>query len=134
MSEKKKKILIAEDDSMLLDILSDKLSKSGFEVIEANNGEVALHKALTLHPDLILLDILMPKMDGVTMLKKLREKKEYVATPVIILTNVSYGEQIDEAIKHGVQDFLIKTNWKLDDVVKKVKQKLAMGGLKDENF
>jgi two-component system, OmpR family, alkaline phosphatase synthesis response regulator PhoP len=126
MSEIKKKILIAEDDSMLRNIMVEKLTKEGFEVIPAEDGEEALQKALSLLPDLILLDILMPKMDGVTMLKKLREDKKSVGTPVILLTNLTYGPQIDEAIKHGVQDFMIKTNWKLDDVVKKIKQKLAI--------
>jgi two-component system, OmpR family, response regulator RpaA len=126
MSEIKKKILIAEDDSMLRNIMKEKLAKEGFEVIPAKDGEEALHLALSLLPDLILLDILMPKMDGVTMLKKLRADKKSVGTPVILLTNLTYGPEIDEAIKHGVQDFMIKTNWKLDDVVKKIKQKLAI--------
>ncbi len=126
MSEIRKKILIAEDDSMLLNIVTEKLVQEGFDVIQAKDGLEGLHKALSERPDLILLDILMPKMDGVTMLKKLREDKKSVATPVILLTNVTYGPQIDEAIKHGVQDFMIKTNWKLDDVVAKIKQKLAM--------
>ena len=126
MSELRNKILIAEDDLMLLNIVTEKLVKEGFEVIQAKDGTEALHKALAQSPDLILLDILMPKMDGVTMLKKLREEKKFVATPVILLTNVTYGPQIDEAIKHGVQDFMIKTNWKLDDVVEKIKQKLAL--------
>ena len=126
MSETKKKILIAEDDLMLLNILAERLGQEDFKVIKAKDGEEALRLALRVRPDLILLDILMPKMDGVTMLKKLREDKKSLATPVIILTNVGYGEQIEEAIKHGVQDFLVKTNWKLEDVVEKIKQKLAI--------
>ncbi|MDD4902819.1 MAG: response regulator [Patescibacteria group bacterium] len=128
MNEPRKKILIAEDDLMLLNIVTEKLVEEGFKVIQAKDGEEALHKALTQDPDLILLDVLMPKMDGVTMLKKLREEKKFVATPVILLTNVAYGPQIEEAIKHGVQDFMVKTNWKLDDVVAKIKQKLAING------
>ncbi|HTW96713.1 MAG TPA: response regulator [Candidatus Methylomirabilis sp.] len=130
MAEERKKILIAEDDLMLLDIMAERLSQENFEVIKAKDGEEALALALKLRPDLILLDILMPKMDGVTMLKKLREDKKSLATPVIILTNVGYGQQIEEALKHGVQDFLVKTNWKLEDVVEKIKQKLAINGFK----
>jgi len=126
MKEISKKILIAEDDSMLSNIVTEKLVKEGFAVIQAKDGKEALRLARTQNPDLILLDILMPVMDGVTMLKKLREENKFVATPVILLTNVTYGPQIDEAIKHGVQDFMIKTNWKLDDVVQKIRQKLAM--------
>jgi DNA-binding response OmpR family regulator len=126
MKELRKKILIAEDDSMLRGIVTEKLTKEGFEVIEAKDGEEGLHQAIATNPDLILLDVLMPKMDGVTMLKKLRAEKKFLATPVILLTNLTYGPQIDEALKHGVQDLMVKTNWKLDDVVAKIKQKLAM--------
>jgi two-component system, OmpR family, alkaline phosphatase synthesis response regulator PhoP len=125
MSENKKSILIVEDDSMLLKIIAERLSTEGFIVHQAKDGEEGLAQALKHYPDLILLDVLMPKMDGVTMLKKLREDKKSVATPVILLTNVSYGDQIDEAMRHGVQDFLIKTNWTLDDVVEKIKFKLG---------
>lgn len=126
MSEAKKKILIVEDDLMLLNVLAEKLVKDGFEVFKAKDGEEGLTECFSKQPDLILLDVIMPKMDGVTMLKKLREEEKFVATPVILLTNVGYGPQIDEAIKHGVQDFLVKANWRLEDVVAKVKQKLAM--------
>jgi DNA-binding response OmpR family regulator len=126
MTENKKTILIVEDDSMLRNILVEKLTKENFIVLEGKDGEEGLAQALKHHPDLILLDVLMPKMDGVTMLKKLREDKKSVATPVILLTNVGYGSQIDEALRHGVQDFMVKTNWKLDDVVAKIKQKLAI--------
>ena len=65
-------------------------------------------------------------MDGVTMLKKLRQDKGYPAIPVILLTNLNYGKEVEEAIKHGACDFLVKVNWKLEDVVKKVKQKLCL--------
>jgi CheY-like chemotaxis protein len=126
MSENKKSILIAEDDSMLRKILSEKIKSEGFIVYEAKDGEEALAQALENYPDLILLDVLMPKMDGVTMLKKLRQDKKSFATPVILLTNVGYGSQIDEAMRNGVQDFMVKTNWTLDDVVAKVKQRLAI--------
>jgi len=126
MSENKKSVLVVEDDSMLRNILIEKLKTGNFNVYEAQDGEEGLKQALKYYPDLILLDVIMPKMDGVTMLKKLREDKKSVATPVILLTNVGYGDQIEEAMKHGVQDFLIKTNWKLDDVLEKVKQKLGL--------
>jgi two-component system response regulator RpaA len=126
MSEEKKKILVVEDDSMLRNILVEKLTKENFTVYEGQDGEEGLAQALKYYPDLILLDVLMPKMDGVTMLKKLREDEKSFATPVILLTNVGYGSQIDEALRHGVQDFMVKTNWKLDDVVAKIKQKLAI--------
>lgn len=121
-----KKILIVEDDAMLLSVLADNLAQEGFKIIKAKDGEEGLKAAFREHPDLILLDIIMPKMDGVTMLKKLRQDKKYPAIPIILLTNLNYGKEVEEAIKHGASDFLVKVNWKLEDVVKKVKQKLCL--------
>lgn len=121
-----KKILIVEDDAILLSALADDLALAGFEVIKAPDGEAGLAAARREQPDLILLDIIMPKMDGVTMLKKLRRDKKSVAIPVILLTNLSYDKEVEEAIKHGATDFLVKANWKLEEVVKKVKQRLGL--------
>jgi len=123
-----KKVLIVEDESSLLQALAIKFRQEGFKVLIASNGEDGLECALKERPDLILLDIIMPKMGGVAMLKKLRENKEYVAIPVILLTNLGYGQEVEEAIKYGVTDFLVKTNWKLEDVINKAKQKLCLDG------
>lgn len=125
MKKSNKKILIVEDDAILISVLADNIAQAGFKIIKAKNGEEGLAAALREHPDLILLDIVMPKMDGVTMLKKLRKDKKCLAIPVVLLTNLSYGKEVEEAIKHGVADFLVKANWKLEDVIKKVKQKLC---------
>jgi DNA-binding response OmpR family regulator len=119
-----KKILIVEDDAILLSILADSLAQAGFEIIQAKDGKEGLAAALREHPDLILLDIIMPKMDGVTMLKKLRQDKKCLATPVILLTNLGYNKEVDEAMKHGASDFLVKANWKINDVVAKVSERL----------
>lgn len=124
-----KKILIVEDDSFLLSALADSLIQAGFKVIKARDGEEGLAAAFREHPDLILLDIIMPKMDGATMLKKLRQDKKCVAIPVILLTNLSFGKEVEEAIKHGASDFLVKANWKIEDVIKKVKQRLSLNPL-----
>ena len=119
-----KKILIAEDDAILLSILADSFTQEGFEVIKTKNGEEGLAAALREHPDLILLDIIMPKMDGVTMLKKLRQDKKCLAIPVILLTNLGYNREVEEAMKYGASDFLVKANWKIEDVVAKVRDRL----------
>ena len=113
-----------EDDTILLSTLADKLTEDGFKVIEARDGEEGLAAARREHPDLILLDIIMPKMDGVTMLKKLRQDKTCLATPVILLTNLGYDHEVEEAMRHGVYDFLVKANWKLEDVTAKVRERL----------
>lgn len=111
----KKKILLVEDDRVLCDAISKKLDKEGFDIVLAYNGEEGLNEANTKNPDLILLDILMPKMDGLTMLKKLRESGS--KTPVIILTNLSGKEKISEAVKNNVAGYLIKSNYSLEDIV-----------------
>ena len=124
----KKRILIAEDEEAMIEALSKKFSHEGFEVIEAKDGEEALAAALEEKPDLVILDIIMPKMDGITLLKKIREDKSWGAgVPVIILSNLSDTDNVSEAARYHVFDFLVKTDWHLDDVVKLVKEKLNVG-------
>jgi len=122
----KKKILIVEDEPSLLKILRDKFKDEGFEVFEAMNGIEGLEGALKNKPDLILLDIVMPRMDGMTMLKKLRQDSWGKGVSVMVLTNLSNSREIEEAVKNGVFDYLVKTDWKLDSVVSKVKQSLSL--------
>ncbi len=125
MKEKDKKILIVDDEALILRTLSDSFKKEGFSVLEANNGKSGLEKALEHKPNLILLDIVMPEMDGMSMLKKLREDEWGKKVPVIILTNLSDSEKVAEAIKSKVYDFLVKADWQIDDVIKKVREKLT---------
>ncbi|MBI4812429.1 response regulator [Candidatus Falkowbacteria bacterium] len=121
-----KKILIIEDEEAMLEALVGKLVREGFNVFKAKDGEEGLAVALKERPDLILLDIIMPKMDGITMLKKLREHEWGARAEVIILTNLSDGKSVFEAAKAGVYDFLIKTGWSINDVAKKVKERLGV--------
>lgn len=121
-----KKILAVEDEPSLLGALQNKLTQEGFEFVEAKNGQVGLEKALQGKPDLILLDIIMPVMDGLTMLKKLREDDWGKTVPVIILTNLSDDEKVMEAVKQGSYDYLIKSNWSINEVIDKVKEKLKI--------
>lgn len=121
-----KKILVVEDEPSLLGALQNKLTQEGFEFIEAQNGQIGLEKALAEKPDMILLDIIMPVMDGLTMLNKLREDEWGKKVPVIILTNLSDDEKVMEAVKQGSYDYLIKSNWSIDEVIRKVKERLKM--------
>lgn len=123
--ENKKKILIVEDETSLRNALRDKLGLEGFIVLEAKNGEEGLDVALRDHPDLILLDIIMPKMDGLTMLKKLREDVWGKNTKVILLTNLSDNEKVSEALLQGSYDYLVKSDWKIGDVVAKIRARLS---------
>ncbi len=124
MENKQKIILIVEDEASLLNVLSDKLRSKDFLVLEAKNGKEGLETALREHPDLILLDIVMPVMDGMTMFKKLREDAWGKSVEVIMLTNSSDAENVAGAIEQGSYDYFIKSDWKLEDVVAKVKEKL----------
>ena len=121
------KILIIEDDVVLKKILEDKLTQKKFSVLTAQNGEEGLKMALKNKPDLILLDILMPKMNGVDMLKKLRQDKWGKIVSVLLLTNDSDPEHMREVLRANADDYLIKSDWGLDDIVEKIKKTLKLG-------
>jgi two-component system, OmpR family, alkaline phosphatase synthesis response regulator PhoP len=121
-----KKILIVEDDAAILFSVSKKLELiENVQVLTAEDGEKGLATALSEKPDLILLDIVMPKMDGIEMLKKLRQDDWGKKAKVIILSNLSNSKKYAEAKKLGVTDYIIKADWKLADVAAKVMEKLA---------
>lgn len=116
----KKKILIIEDERSLYEILKTRLQQAGYQPLVAHNGLSGLKLALEKKPDLILLDIIMPRMDGVTMLRKLRSEPAGKKIPVIILTNLSEGPFLEEAIKENVFDFLLKSDWSLTEIVTRI--------------
>jgi DNA-binding response OmpR family regulator len=124
--ENHKKILVVEDDLALNKALSTILRKSGFDVLNAENGQVGLDMALKENPDLILLDLLMPIMDGISMLQELRKDTVGKTIPVFILTNSDDTEKVNEAFGAGAYAYFVKLNWRLSDVVKKVKDKLGV--------
>ena len=121
-----KSILIIEDEETLLRMLAEKLSHEGFKVWKALNGEEGMDMIKTKHPDLVLLDIIMPRMDGMHMLAQLRASAWGKDVPVMILSNLSDDKRVAESLEHGVYDYLIKTDWSLEDVAKKVKEKLGI--------
>jgi DNA-binding response OmpR family regulator len=123
MTKLNKKILIAEDDRSLLSALQEKFTKEGLSVVTAVDGEEGLTVAKKEKPDLLLLDIKMPKIDGITMARKLKEAGTDV--PIIFLTNLDDVKHISDAIEVSKSDYLIKSDWDLDDIVKKVKAKLV---------
>ena len=128
-SENKNVLVIEEieDDALLRKVLHDKLVLEGFGVLEANNGEEGLAVALERHPDLILLDILMPKMGGLAMLKKLREDEWGKTARVIILTNYDDVEKIADAFGNRVFEYYLKADTPLDELIRKVKENLGQG-------
>lgn len=121
-----KKILIVEDEAPLRNAVSDILSFEGFAVFQAKNGQEGLDIALAEHPDLILLDLMMPVMDGLTMLEKLREDKDWGKNAsVILLTNINDPDKVAQATEAGSYDFLVKSDWNIEDVVRKIKTRLG---------
>lgn len=126
MAKNGKTILIVEDEPDLLTILSDKFNNEGFTVIAARDGQEGLDNLAKGKPDAILLDIIMPRMDGITMLKNMRENPANKDIPVIVLTNLADSDAVVTSLEHGAFDYLIKTDWQLSEVVKKVKHRLNM--------
>lgn len=124
--ENNKTILVVEDEASLRDALLEKLSHEGFEVLHARNGEEGLSAALAKHPDLILLDIMMPKMDGLAALEKLRADAWGKSVRVIMLTNLSDNEKIAAAMKSQAFDYLVKSDVKIEEIIEKIKEKLEI--------
>lgn len=119
---KKRIILIIEDDIILLKTLTDNLINEGFSVLQAKGGEEGLAIALSEHPDLILLDILMPKMNGIEMAKKIRKDAWGKNVKIVVLTNLAEMEKVQQELKNSIYEYLIKSDIKIDRVVEKVKQ------------
>lgn len=113
-----KKILIVEDEISLMNVLRNVLTREGHTVFGAKNGQEGLATALSEHPDLILLDILLPVMDGITMLKKLHADEWGKNSKVIMLTNLGTNQAVADALELGSHDFLVKSDWKIEDLVK----------------
>lgn len=127
-SNKKKLILVVEDEKILADTLKERLEQEGFSVLESYDGFEGLRMSLDKHPDLILLDILMPKVDGFEVLRKLRLDPWGINAKVVILTNVSDPANI--VVNAGFKaldekyEYLVKADMSLEDLVSKIKQKL----------
>ncbi len=123
-----KKILIIEDELPMLKALSEKFSREGFSVLEARNGEEGLDIALKTKPDLIILDLFMPVMDGKAMMEKLREDEWGKKVPIIILTNLNPDDKtLNEIMASGPAYYFIKSKWQLEDLTEKVKKELGVG-------
>ena len=119
-------ILIIEDERDMREAMTDVLRQNDFRVIAKTNGKEGLEAALTYHPDLILLDLLMPKMGGQETLKKLRQDPWGKQVPVIILSAMDDVANIGEGYAQHIVDYIIKSDVRLSDIVSKVKTALAL--------
>lgn len=115
------KVLIIEDDKFLRDLMTQKLANEGFSVKEATDGEEGLKTALEDPPDLILLDLILPRLDGFDVLEKIKKDSRLSSLPVLVLSNLGQKEDVTRAMSLGAEDFLVKSNFTLGEVVEKIK-------------
>jgi|SRR3989344_1455803 len=118
------KVLIVDDDEFLLEMYALKFKESGFVVEIAKNGEEAVQKAKEVSPDVMLLDVVMPRMDGFDVLRVLRKENIAPRAVVLILTNLGQKDDFDRGIKLGATDYIVKAHYTPSEVVKKVQSLL----------
>lgn len=126
--EKQKKILLVEDDQGLASVYVTRLEAEGFTVLHVPNGEDALSKTLEFKPNLIILDVMMPKISGFDVLDILRNTPETANVRIIMLTALSQESDMAKAKSLGVDDYLVKSQVVIADVVERIKYHLGMGG------
>ncbi len=127
MNHDKMQILIIEDETPIRDALKDSLEREGYGVLEAINGVDGLKVALEDHPDLILLDIVMPKLDGMSVLKALRKDDWGRHAHVILLTNILDDEDMEsESTKYNVSTYLLKADLTLKDLIGRIQEELQL--------
>jgi len=119
-----KKILFIEDESALQKTFGEILSQEGYEMISALDGEIGLRLAKDKKPDLILLDLVLPKIHGFEVLKRLKTDKETKDIPVIVLTNLEGIGDVDKALGLGATTYLVKAQYGLEEIVEKIKKAL----------
>ncbi len=128
MPASKQKVLLVEDDEALHIVLRDSFTRAGYEILSAKNGQEGLDAAFREHPDIILLDIRMPVMDGITALKKLREDEWGRDVPVFILTNSMDVEKMAETMESHILQYLVKADVDMDKLVVQVEEALKEHG------
>ncbi len=126
MAVKKITVVIVEDEKMLADMYTTKFSMEGFDAKKANDGQAGFDLVKKVKPDIVLLDIIMPKIDGFGVLKKIKTDKTLQDIPVILLTNLGQDEDIKKGKQLGAADYFVKANHTPAEVVQKVKQVLKI--------
>ena len=120
-----KKILMIEDEEIMIDLLQRKIAQEGYEISVARNGEEGLAAMKEKKPDLVLLDIIMPKMGGFEVMEKMQKDKDLKKIPVIVISNSGQPVEIDRAQKMGAEDWLIKTQFDPKEVIEKIKKQIG---------
>ncbi len=120
-----KKILIVEDEELIYELLQRKLTQEGYEVSVAKDGVEGLEKMREVKPDLILLDIIMPKKGGFEVMEEIQKDETLKDIPVIVISNSGQPVELDKAQKLGAKDWLIKTEFDPQEVIEKVKKQIG---------
>ena len=115
-------ILVVEDDKLLGKTVCGYLEKSGYDVYWAQSAEQAYEALESQEAELILLDIMMPEIDGFEVLKELRQSQKWKSVPIVVLTNLSGTNEMDRAMNLGATDYIVKSNIELSDLVEKIKR------------
>jgi DNA-binding response OmpR family regulator len=122
----KANVLLVEDDVFLSGIYKKKFEMEGYKIATADNGEQALVEVKKKKPDIVLLDILLPKLDGFAVLEKLQADAGTKEIPVILLTNLGQKDDVEKGLKAGAVDYLIKAHFKPSEIVEKVRKTLGI--------
>ncbi len=117
-----KKILFIEDEAALQEAVGESLRQKGYDVLKAMDGEAGIRLAESEKPDLILLDLVLPKKEGFEVLKALKDNDETKDIPVIVLTNLEGIKDLDRAMSFGATTYLVKTQYSLEEVFNKIKE------------
>lgn len=120
-----KKILIVEDEEILSSLLSKRLEREGYEVAIAEDGDAGIRKMKEEKPDLVLLDIVMPKKDGFAVMEEMQQDQELSGIPVVIISNSGQPVELDRAQKLGARDWLVKTEFDPQEVLDKVTRQIG---------
>lgn len=121
-----KNILIIEDDDFFGGLISKKIADEGFDVSIATDGKKGLEQVKKIKPDLVLLDLLLPNMDGYEVLSEVKKDQAVSSIPVIILSNLNQKEDVEKGMKLGASDFLMKFQFTPEEVVAKIKKALGV--------
>lgn len=121
-----KKVLIVEDDNSLRDVLAEFLEADGFSVVVAADGEEGINLIRETKPDIILLDVVLPKKDGYQVIKEIKSDDDVKNIPIILLTNLGSLSDIEKALELGVTNYLVKSDYQIKEIVAKIKEILSV--------
>ena len=120
-----KKVLLVEDEEIMIDLLQKKLNREGYEVTVARDGLEGLEKMKEIEPDLVLLDIIMPRMGGFEVMEEMAKEEKLKDIPIIVISNSGQPVELDRAKKLGAKDWLIKTEFDPQEVIEKARKQLG---------